>query len=102
MKTCFAAFIPDGTTWAVLFADLELATQGDTLDSAFLHAQDALRGRMQAMMEDKESLPEALSDASDLAQAKEKIMAWCKAEALDLPGGTLFLPVPCDVAEPGA
>ena len=49
MKTCFAAFIPDGTTWAVLFADLELATQGDTLDSAFLHAQDALRGRMQAM-----------------------------------------------------
>ena len=47
------------------------------------------------MMEDKE----LLQCASDLAQAKEKIMAWCKAEDMELPKGTLFQLVPCDVAE---
>mgnify|MGYP004552250641 FL=1 len=94
MKTYFAAFIPDGETetWSVLFADFELATQGNDLNTAFSAASEALSGRVKAMLEDGESLPEP----SDAAHAGAAIAEWCKEEGLPLPEGTLLQLVPCD------
>lgn len=92
MKTYFAAFIPDGETWSVLFADFELATQGDGLCTAFYAASEALSGRVKAILEDEEPLPEP----SDAAHARAVIAEWCKEEELALPEGTLLQLVPCD------
>lgn len=92
MKTYFAAFIPSEGQWAVLFADFELSTQGDTLDEAFAAAQEALRGRVKCMLEDGEALPEP----SDMVQARSRIAHWCAEEDLPLPEGTLFQMVPCE------
>lgn len=93
MKTYFAAFIPSDGQWAVLFADFELSTQGDTLEEAFAAAREALRGRVKCMVEDGETPPEP----SDMIQARTRIGRWCDAEELSLPEGTLFQMVPCDV-----
>lgn len=93
MKTYFAAFIPSDGQCSVLFADFELAAQGDTLEDAFAAAQDALRGRTKCMVEDREALPEA----SDMARARDKIALWCREEGMELPEGTLYQMVPCDV-----
>ena len=92
MKTYFAAFIPSDGQWAVLFADFELSTQGDTLGEAFAAAQEALHGRVKCMMEDGEALPEP----SDMVQARSRIAHWCAEEDLPLPEGTLFQMVPCE------
>ncbi|MBQ4567410.1 MAG: type II toxin-antitoxin system HicB family antitoxin [Desulfovibrio sp.] len=92
MKTYFAAFIPSGDRWAVLFADFELATQGDTPTEAFAAAQEALRGRVQCMVEDGEPLPEP----SDLTQARSRVTRWCNDEGLPLPTDTLFQLIPCE------
>lgn len=92
MKTYFAAFIPDGEKWSVLFADFELATQGDDLHTAFYAASEALSGRVKAILEDGEPLPEP----SDAAHARAAIAEWCKEEGLALPEGTLLQLVPCD------
>lgn len=93
MKTYFAAFIPSDGQWAVLFADFELSTQGDTLEEAFAAAQEALRGRVKCMMEDGETLPEP----SDMVQARARVARWCEEEELPLPEGALFQMVPCEV-----
>lgn len=101
-----AAFIPSGgqsgsrcdrgcygyrqQRWAVLFADFELSTQGDTLEEAFAAAQEALRGRVKCMLEDGDPLPEA----SDMVQARAHIARWCEEEDMHLPEGTLFQMVP--------
>lgn len=92
MKTYFAAFIPSDGQWAVLFADFELSTQGDTLDEAFAAAQEALRGRVKCMLEDGDALPEP----SDMVQARSRIAHWCAEEDLPLAEGTLFQMVPCE------
>ena len=92
MKTYFAAFIPSDGHWAVLFADFELATQGDTAAEAFAAPQEALRGRVKSMVEDGDPLPEP----SDLAQARSRIARWCADEELSLPEDTLFQMVPCE------
>ncbi len=96
MKTYFAAFIPQGGEWEVLFADFELAAQGSTLDEAFFQAESALKGRVASMLEDKEKLP----PASNIEKAKEKIGEWCRQEGVELPEGTLFQLIPCEVKEP--
>lgn len=104
-----AAFIPSGgqsssrcdrgsygyrqQRWAVLFADFELSTQGDTLEEAFAAAQEALRERVKCMLEDGDPLPEA----SDMVQARAHIARWCEEEDMHLPEGTLFQMVPCEV-----
>ena len=78
MKTYFAAFIPEGETWSVLFADFELATQGGDVFAAFSAATEALSGRVKAMLEDGETVPEP----SDAAHARKAIADWCKEEGL--------------------
>ncbi len=92
MRTYFAAFIPSGDPWAVLFADFELATQGDTPAEAFAAAQEALRGRVKCMAEDGDPTPEP----SDLDRARSRIARWCADEGLTLPEDTLFQMVPCE------
>lgn len=92
MKTYFAAFIPSDDHWAVLFADFDLATQGDTVAEAFAAAQEALRGRVKCMAEDGDPLPEP----SDLTQARNRIVRWCADEELPLPEDTLFQMIPCE------
>ena len=92
MKTYIAAFIPLQDHWSVLFADFELATQGDTLESAFLAAQNALSGRLQSIVEDGEDLVKPLT----MTQAKNRIKQWCKEESMKLPEDTIYQMVPCD------
>lgn len=52
-----AVFYPDEDgSYSVVFADFELATQGDDLQGAVFMAEDALGGRIYLMLEEGESL----------------------------------------------
>lgn len=53
-----AIFYKDETGgYSVDFYDLELATCGDTLQEAFVMAEEALTGRIHLMLKDNEKLP---------------------------------------------
>ena len=92
MLTYVAAFIPCDDHWSVLFADFELATQGDSLENAFFSAQDALNGRLQSIAEDGEQILNPLS----MDEAKNKIIKWCDDASLKLPKNTIFQLVPTE------
>lgn len=54
-----AMFYPEEKGFAVVFADMELATQGDTLEQAMIMAEEALTGRIFLMLAGGEKLPES-------------------------------------------
>jgi predicted RNase H-like HicB family nuclease len=60
MKYVYPAYFypEEGGRFSVVFADFELATFGDDLADAMYMAADAAAGRILAMLEDGEKLPE--------------------------------------------
>lgn len=54
-----AFFYKDNDGYSVVFKDLELATDGSTLQEALLMAEEALTGRVYLMLQDGETLPAA-------------------------------------------
>ena len=92
MKAYYAAFVPEGGKYSVLFPDVPgCATWGDSLEEAFEQALDALAGHLAALEMDNEPIPEA----SDYAAAWEK--ARTEYESYDLgplPASTVVFAVP--------
>ncbi|MGP1454824.1 MAG: type II toxin-antitoxin system HicB family antitoxin [Treponema sp.] len=52
-----AVFYKDDHGYSVVFNDIELATEGDTLADALIMAEEALTGRIHLMLKDGEPLP---------------------------------------------
>ena len=66
-----AIFYKDETGgYSVAFYDLELATCGDTLQEAFVMAEEALTGRIHLMLKDNEKLP-IPSEFANIKKPKE-------------------------------
>ena len=66
-----AIFYKDETGgYSVAFYDLELATCGDTLQEAFIMAEEALTGRIHLMLKDNEKLP-IPSEFANIKKPKE-------------------------------
>lgn len=66
-----AFFFKDETGgYSVVFNDLELATCGDTLQEAFIMAEEVLTGRIHLMLKDGEKLPKP-SELDSVKKPKE-------------------------------
>lgn len=85
-----AVFLPEGRGYTVIFADMELATQGDTLEQAFANASEALTLYVEGALEDGDILP----PPSLLPDARQKIAAWCLATGETLPADCLYQLIP--------
>ena len=98
MRSYYAVFAPeaDGKV-SVWFPDVPgCATWGDSMESAFAHAMDALEGHLEALADDGDPLPAP----SAYEAAWDKVRGDFEKEGESMPGGTILqlVPVP-DVQE---
>ena len=92
MRAYYAAFVPEGGKYSVLFPDVPgCATWGDSLKEAFEQALDALDGHLAALALDGDPIPAA----SDYKTAWAKARAEYESYGLGpLPGATVVFAVP--------
>lgn len=65
-----AVFYKDESGYSVVFYDIELATMGETLEDAFIMAEEALTGRIRLLLKDGQTLPKPTA-IEDIEKPKE-------------------------------